>query len=46
MFPLAKFFEIFKAGAQQYLETFSYLPFSRKKYFGDETITEQIGTQN
>jgi hypothetical protein len=47
LFPLAKFFEIFIAGAQQHMEPLSYLPFSQEKIIlGVETITEQIGTQN
>jgi hypothetical protein len=37
MFPLAKFFEIFTAGDQQYMERLSYLPFSQEKiYFGGQ----------
>jgi hypothetical protein len=31
MFPLAKFFEIFTAGDQQYMERLSYLPFLQEK---------------
>jgi hypothetical protein len=47
MFPLAKFFEIFTAGDQQYMERLSYLPFLQEKnILGVKTITEQIGTQN
>jgi hypothetical protein len=48
MFPLAKFFEIYTAGAQQYLEQLSYLPFSQEKriILWVETIAEQIGNQH